>query len=227
MLPQRTGENLMQYTDKWGRFPPHLRYNMDQAPLPFVVNQEITYTLDCDNDVHKAGHGKGDSLKRQFTLHIYVNAGVGEQRDGYIELICKGKVLLGGRFSPAERAAWDKRVNMYFQKNAWMDREVMATSAVNFNNHVKERWGNDTKVLLTTDNLDAHVYQETKKLLAKDERVFVLYFPPNCTEAIQPIDVGYGRSIRCCIGRCLDAWLMEANYLKLWEKSMAASERRF
>ena len=102
----------------------------------------------------------------------------------------------------------------------------MAASAENFNNHVKERWGNDTKVLLTADNLDAHVYEETKRLLAKDERVFVLYFPPNCTEAIHPIDAGYGRSICCCIGRCLDAWLMEANHLELWEKGMAASERR-
>ena len=80
VLPQRTGENLMQYTDKWGRFPPHLRYNMDQVPLPFVVNQETTYTLDSDNDVHIAGHGKGDLRKRQFTLHIYVNAGVGKHQ---------------------------------------------------------------------------------------------------------------------------------------------------
>ena len=103
---------------------------------------------------------------------------------------------------------------MYFQQNAWMDREVMAASAENFNNHVKERWGNDTKVLLTADNLDAHVYEETKRLLTKDKRVFVLYFPPNCTEAIQPIDAGYGRSICCCIGRCLDAWLMEVNPFK-------------
>ena len=140
---------------------------MDQAPLPFVVNQETKYTLDSDNDVHIAGHGKEDLRKQQFTLHIYVNTGVGEQRDRYVELICRKKVFLGGQFSPAERAAWDKRVSMHFQKNAWMDREVMATSAVNFNNHVKERWGNDAKVLLTADNLDAHVYQETKKTTCK------------------------------------------------------------
>ena len=74
-------------------------------PLLFVSNQESTYTNQEDSDVHIAGHGKGDLRKRQFTMHIYVNAGVGDQRDGYIELICKGKVLLGGRFSPAKRAA--------------------------------------------------------------------------------------------------------------------------
>ena len=78
VLPKRQDENLMQYTDKWGRYPPHLRYNMDQVPLPFVVDQETTYTLDCDDDVPIAGHGKGDLQKRQFTMNIYINVGVGE-----------------------------------------------------------------------------------------------------------------------------------------------------
>ena len=51
-----------------------------------------------------AGHGKGDLRKRQFTMHIYMNAGEGNKRDGWIELICNGKVLEGGRFSLAERS---------------------------------------------------------------------------------------------------------------------------
>ena len=49
-----------------------------------------------------AGHGKGNLYKRQFTIHIYVNAGVQDQADGYIELILKGKVLLGGQLNLAE-----------------------------------------------------------------------------------------------------------------------------
>ena len=226
VLPEREGENLDQFTEKWGRYPPHLRYNTDQVPLPFVISQESTYTNQEDSDVHIAGHGKGDLRKRQFTMHIYVNAGVGDQRDGYIELICKGKVLLGGRFSPAERTAWDERVNMYFQKNAWMDREVMAVSAKNFNDHIKDRWGENAKALLTADNLDAHVYHRTREILAEDGRVFALFFPPSCTEAIQPIDAGHGRSIRCTIGRLLDDWLMEADNLEIWERGMTAGERR-
>ena len=146
--------------------------------------------------------------------------------DGYIELICKGKVLLGGRHSPAERSAWDQRVQMYFQNNAWMDREVMMVSAQNFNNHIKERWGEKAKVLLTADNLDAHVFKGTKEAVAKDGRIMVLFFPPSCTEAVQPIDAGYGRSIRCSIGCQLDAWLMEGDHLEVWEKGMTAGERR-
>ena len=74
VLPRRVGEDLdHQFTTKWGRFPPHLRYNTDQVPLPFVVNQESTYTNEEDNDVHIASHGKGDLRKRQFTMHIYIS----------------------------------------------------------------------------------------------------------------------------------------------------------
>mgnify|MGYP000609983595 CR=1 FL=1 len=28
----------------WGRFPPELRYNMDQVPLSFVNGQDTTFT---------------------------------------------------------------------------------------------------------------------------------------------------------------------------------------
>ena len=86
---------------------------MDQVPLPFVIGQDLTYIAQQDTDVHIYGHGKGDLCTWQFTIHIYVNVGVGDMRDGYIELICKGKVLLGGRFSPVARSAWDKHVKMY------------------------------------------------------------------------------------------------------------------
>ena len=46
------------------------------------------------------------------------------------------------------------------------------------------------------------------------------------TEMVQPIDAGYGRSLRCAIGRELDAWLMDAANLIKWEGKMTAMERR-
>ena len=227
ILPNYLDERLPeQFTEKWGRFPPHLRCNIDQVPLPFVVSQDNTFTFDDDKDVHIAGHGKGDLRKRQFTMHIVVNAGEGEDRDGYIELICKGKVILGTRFSLAERSQWNKDVKMFFQPSAWMDREVMALSAERFNKHILERWGPKAKALLTCNNLDAHVFQGTKDILTKDGRVLLFCFPPSVTEAIQPIDAGYGRSVRCAIGRLLDEWLMKSDNLELWEAGMTAGQRR-
>ena len=46
------------------------------------------------------------------------------------------------------------------------------------------------------------------------------------TEMVQPIDAGYGRSLRCAIGKELDDWLMDSNNLKKWESKMTTMERR-
>ena len=108
---------------------------------------------------------------------------------------------------------------MYFQKNAWK-------SAISFNDHIKTRWGEDAKALLICDNLDAHIADKTKAAFGKDNRVFLFCLPPQVTEAIQPIDAGYGRSIRCCIGRLLDEWLMTEEHLRDWEEGMTAGQRR-
>ena len=84
-----------------------------------------------------------------------------------------------------------------------------------------------TSVLVICDNfLDAHVAPETREVFAADQTVFVCYLPPSVTEAIQPIDAGFGRSLRCGVGRRLDSWLMEESNLELWEAGMTASQRR-
>ena len=38
----RTGLND-SYNEKWGRFLPNQRFNVDQSPLPFVVNTKRSY----------------------------------------------------------------------------------------------------------------------------------------------------------------------------------------
>jgi DDE superfamily endonuclease len=132
--------------------------------------------------------------------------------------------LLGKRFSKVEQAAWE--VTMYFQKNAWMNTEVMAHSAQKFCDHIKQQWGGK-KVLLFCDNLSAHVAQETKQIYGNGN-VFLYFLPPNVTESLQAIDAGYGRSMRCAIGRFLDKWLLDEDNLALWEdeKGMLAGDRR-
>jgi hypothetical protein len=56
---------------------------MDQVPLPFVVSMHHTFTTGDDKNVQIASTGKSDLRKRQFTMHIYVNAGEGAKRDGH------------------------------------------------------------------------------------------------------------------------------------------------
>jgi len=124
VLPICGDEPCKDFDEKWGPFPPHLRCNMDQVPLPFVVGQDNTCATGDDNDVHIAAQSDG-LRKRQFTMHICINAGRGALADGHVELTCRGKVMHGTRFTLAERQAWNPAVRMFFQPNAWMDSKVM------------------------------------------------------------------------------------------------------
>ena len=194
---------------------------MDQVPLPFVVSQDSSYTTADDENVHISC--PNESLrKRQATMHIFMNAGRGDLRDGYTALVCKGSRK--GRRKAIEKLAWDTRVPMHFQKNAWVDTETMVDMAKAFVQHVRNKH-DGLWVLLYCDNLSAHVSEIVKATFAAG-KVFLCYFPPNCTESVQPIDAAYGRSMRCQIGNILDKWLMQESNLAQWEGKMSASERR-
>ena len=49
---------------------------------------------------------------------------------------------------------------------------------------------------------------------------------PGCTDLIQPIDAGIGRSVRIYVGRALDRWLSIDDNLDEWEGKLSASDRR-
>lgn len=194
---------------------------MDQVPLPFVVDQNKTYTVEGDEHVHIRSPGSDGLEKRQYTMHIFVNAGDGADADGYIDMIARGK---GTRISAAEKAAWNTEVNVLWQKCAWVDRPIMLQIAETFGEHVKAKHGGKP-VLLFCDNLDAHCHHPVLVEL-KRANVFVCFVPPQCTDSVQAIDAGIGRSIRIYVGHELDKWLEVDDNLERWEKGLKAKERR-
>jgi hypothetical protein len=155
-------------------------------------------------------------------MHIFVNAGEGQEGVCYVELIARGK---GQRISLVEKAGWNPLVTpVLFQKCAWVDRPTMLIIAKNFCIKKRERHGN-RPVMLFADNLDAHCWEEDLNEFAR-ANVLVVFVVPGCTDAIQPIDAGIGQSIRIYIGQELDAWLMVNDNLDKWESGFTASERR-
>lgn len=88
----------------------------------------------------------------------------------------------------------------------------------------KEKHDDDWVVLLY-DNLSAQLMPEMKEIFGNGH-VLLIYFPPNITEMVQSIDVGYGRSLLSAIGRDLDKWLMNGGNLLRWEGKMTATERQ-
>jgi hypothetical protein len=89
---------------------------MDPVPLPFVVSQDSTFTTADDDDVDISAPSEA-LMKRQFTMHIFINAGEGDKGGGYTALVCKGKTQK--KKAVEMKQAWHKDgVPMHFQQNA-------------------------------------------------------------------------------------------------------------
>lgn len=220
-IPNREGCIDEFICNIYGRFPPKARFNMDQVPLPFVVSQDRTFTTDTDEHVHIRTCGADGLDKRQFTMHITSNAGEGNDSFFTIDMIARGT---GTRISAVEREGWNENIGVFFQKCAWVDRPTMLRLAKRFCEKKEKKFG--TKwVLMFCDNLDAHCWEEVLACFAS-HHVFVVFFVANCTDGLQPIDAGIGRSVRINVGHELDAWLMEGDNLDKWEAGFKAKERR-
>ena len=93
--------------------------NMDQTPLPFILDDGKTYSVTNEKDVVcKTGSPGLD--KRQSTAQLTVFADSVPRVKTL--LIFRGK---GMGISKQEKDNWDKRVTVTFQKNAWCDEKVM------------------------------------------------------------------------------------------------------
>ena len=102
---------------KYGRWLPKNRYNVDQVPLPFVVDQDKTYDVTGNKQVWVSQPSTGLD-KRQATLQLCIRAE--EEQNVKPAIVFRGK----GNITSAEKAQYDKGVDVYFQKCAWMDADL-------------------------------------------------------------------------------------------------------
>ena len=101
-----------RYHSKWGRFLPEERWNVDQSPLPFVVNSKRTYETENargnkDHKVWIAQPGNGLE-KRQASLQICIRP---DGTPARLAIIFRGQ----GNITKVEKQAYHKKVDVYFQ----------------------------------------------------------------------------------------------------------------
>ena len=95
-----------------------------------------------------------------------------------------------------------------------------------FVKHKVEVFGGDTWVILFCDNLKAHENDQVQNSFEYSK--MILYdLHKNITKAVQTIDSGYEKSLRCKIGHVLDIFLMSEETLSKQEGTMTSAYLEF
>ena len=122
---------------------------------------------------------------------------------------------------------------MFWQKKAWADRSFsvewfekvwapfVKANYTNTNGKIEEN-------VLFLDNLSCQIWSGFRDLL-KTVGTCPIYFPPNMTDMLQPIDAGPGRSLKYFYNLAQEDWLLEPINNDRWSSGLpkfSASERR-
>lgn len=140
--------------------------------------------------------GAGSGLdKHQSTVQLTIFAD-GEPRVKLL-LIFRGKGL---RIPQAEYRAYDHRVVVKFQPNAWCDKQMM----LYWCQHMWKRpFSLDFKKpkLLIADVHKAQTTDDVKMFLKKETSTSVVLVPAGCTSLVQPFDVSFNGVFKAVVER--------------------------
>ena len=100
---------------------------------------------------------------------------------------------------------------------------VMIEIEKDFVKFKREKHG-DGHVLLFCDNFDAHCFGGVLQIFSSTS-ILVWFYVTDCTDLIQPIDAGIGKSIRVYVRHTLDKELSVDENLELWEDLLCARDR--
>ena len=172
---------------KYGRWLPQNRYNVDQVPLSFVIDQDKTYEVKGSEQVWVSQPSSGLD-KRQATLQLCIRAE--GQQNVKPAIVFRGK----GNVSTEEKAQYDEGVDVYFQSCAWMDSEInMQWVAKTLAPGIGK--SPDEKVIFA-DNVTFQQDKQFHDACRHELNAIVYLLPENHTDKIQPIYAGFGKCTR-------------------------------
>ena len=200
----------------FGRWLPKDRYNVDQVPLPFVIDQETTYDVAGTKQVWVSQPASGLD-KRQATLQLCIRA-EGKQNIKPA-IVFRGK----GNVTSEEKEKYDQGVDVYFQPSAWMDSEINQKWT---KQTLKNGLGNDPgEKVLFADNVGFQLAKDFHTT-CRELNTIVYLLPANHTDKVQPIDAGCGRMMKKKIGEAMEGWLEREENLEMWHDKVSAKTRR-
>lgn len=179
LLQQGEGTNVRD--PFFGRFSPLYMWNVDQIPLSFIKSKRSSLNPRGEA-CWVVNHGPDGLHKRMATIVLTLRA-EGEQ-------IVPPFILFrgDGYLDPEILAELDAQGIPYgFNKKAWATGEACVEYLRFFAKIVKAQCPEAKEHMLLLDGLSA---QATKRFvdLAIDLNILPVYFPPNCTHLVQPVD---------------------------------------
>ena len=193
--------------------------NMDQTPLPFILDDGMWERQGSKDVCCKSGAPGLEICQATAQINVF---GDGNPRVKPL-IICKGKGL---RISADEKTVWGSRVTVFIQENAWCDEQTMVKS-------IQFGWnclfltpstpGSDGKTLVTNIQR-AQQTENVKRLLARCKTKLV-NVPRGCTSIGQPVDVPFNEPFKGYI-RAMSGRHLNENLEKYTDEKISASERR-
>ena len=157
------------FHEKWGRYMPHQRLNLDQVPLPFVLDNKTTYETPLGRNEKCWIACPGSGLdKRQCSLQICFSP---ENNQVRTEIIFRGT---GKNIKQMEKRSYHKSVDVFWQRNAWADTQV---SCEWVKKTLKSAVPEGEEFLLVCDNLGAQTSIEFKESVREINGI-VWFGPP-------------------------------------------------
>lgn len=224
--PEQLRNTIMKFHSKILREQKRGKYedcdtaNMDQTPLPFVLDDGKSYDSTGAKEVWCSNASSGLD-KRQCTVQLTIFAdGVWRVRP---TIIFRGQ---GKRISPNKKRSWDSRVNAMFQPKAWCDENLMKV-------WVEGEWGNmftnppranlSGKILVA----DVHRAQQTDEVrqLLQTKKTLLINIPPGCTSRVQPLDVSVNKPFKDAVRTQFEKHL-NGNLTLYTQGKILASEQR-
>jgi hypothetical protein len=206
--------SLPQRCPKYGRFPAHLMFAMDQVPIPFSISSKYTLNMK-GHRCWTALPGEAGLDKRQMTLQLTIRAS-GKQ------VVKPVLILRGEGFVEQSELDYYKtltNIDVVFQANAWADERVCLDYLLSFRKATVELG----EVLLGMDRHSAQ-YTDACQQFMHFFRIFALYTPPDCTDVVSPVDDNVGQYFKRRMGEKFDDEHEEMQ--DVWGAELSASDRR-
>lgn len=176
----------------YGRFSPLTIWNTDQIPISFIQAKRRSYNPK-NTPCWLITHGPSSTAKRSATLVLTLRAG-GPQIIPPM-LLFRGKGCLDSELL----AELDEHGIAYaFNEKAWANEASCMEHLVFFHQLVKAKCPEFTEHMLLLDGLSCQATSAYIEL-ALDLHILPVYFPPNCTHLVQPVDHRVAAFIKKCL----------------------------